>query len=637
MLNTAEAVSPSHPDKVCDVISDSILDECLKQDPDSRVAIEVLGGHGIVTVSGELTTKAFVDVHEIVQNVVGNKYGVQVNIVKQSPQIAQGVDKGGAGDQGIMIGYATRENAEMIPQELYLARSLCKFLYRRFPEDGKTQITLNENNEIKAIVASFCNVPSEQLGLAVRDWLGVKPRSKDMEIHVNPAGDWTQGGFEADTGLTGRKLACDNYGPQIPIGGGASCVDGETEYLGEDLLWHKIKDYKKGKIAEWTETGKIKFVKPKYIVSKNKENLYELKSQKSLSILCTINHRIPYITSKNNLQIKTLRELIDQTHISIPTYFYGFKGKGIELTDDEIRLQVAFCADGSIARKKGRLRIKKSYKKNRLVELLEKTDTAYSIGKAKERAEGYDYYYFKPPILEKSLYKCFKDINEHQAEVIAFEVLQWDGDRKGCFRTTNKVDADFVQFLFSVNDKISAHIIIDDRIGRFRNGYTTKSICYSVNRGRLKTVGTRRKNGNHIIPVFKKTDTVYCFTVPSSLWIMRRDNKICVTGNSGKDSSKVDRSAAYKARQLAVRLLRDHPEAQQAIVKLAYAIGVAKPVMASGMLLITETDRWEEIELPITDELTPKGIIDSLNLKTPIYSKVAEWGAYGNGFAWDNP
>ena len=95
-MKTAESASPMHPDKICDRISDAILDACLEQDPNSRVAIETMGGHGIITITGELTTEAFVDMREIAQRIAGTQYGVQVNVVRQSPEIAQGVDTGGA-------------------------------------------------------------------------------------------------------------------------------------------------------------------------------------------------------------------------------------------------------------------------------------------------------------------------------------------------------------------------------------------------------------------------------------------------------------------------------------------------------------------------------------------------------------
>ncbi|MFA5211415.1 MAG: methionine adenosyltransferase domain-containing protein [Patescibacteria group bacterium] len=221
MYKTAECVTPKHPDKICDIISDSILDECLKQDPNSRVAIETMGGHNIITITGEMTTNAYVDIPEIVKNIIGEKYGIQTNIVKQSSEIAQGVDTGGAGDQGIMVGYACNENESFIPQELFLARDLCKFIYKKHAEDGKTQITLDDEDKIKTIVASFCGLNSENLGKIIQEWIVNKKISSDIKIFKNPAGDWNIGGFAADTGLTGRKLAVDNYGPQIPIGGGA--------------------------------------------------------------------------------------------------------------------------------------------------------------------------------------------------------------------------------------------------------------------------------------------------------------------------------------------------------------------------------------------------------------------------------
>jgi len=250
MLKTAECVTPKHPDKVCDQISDAILDACLEQDKDSRVAIETMGGHNLITITGELTTKAYVNVPEIVRSIVGDRYGIQTNIVKQSPEISSGVDTGGAGDQGIMVGYACRENEEMIPQELYLARSLAKYIYEKHQEDGKTQITLDKDMVITDVVASFCNVDNETLTKLILEWLsGKKFLHQEMSIYANPAGDWSQGGFDADTGLTGRKLAVDNYGPQIPIGGGAfsgkdaSKVDRSGAYMARKIAVDYLKKF----------------------------------------------------------------------------------------------------------------------------------------------------------------------------------------------------------------------------------------------------------------------------------------------------------------------------------------------------------------------------------------------------------
>ncbi len=224
-MKTCEIVSPKHPDKLCDQISDAVLDACLAQDPESRVAIETKGSHGIITVSGELTTKAFVDIPKIVKSIVGEEYGIQVNIESQSPEIARGVDTGGAGDQGIMIGYACDENEQMVPTEFYLTRLLCKFLYEKYPYDGKTQITINDDRTINTIVASFQNTTTEELRESVFEWLtqiDIAWQGKEPpQVLCNTAGEWKKGSFAADTGLTGRKIVVDAYGPQIPVGGGA--------------------------------------------------------------------------------------------------------------------------------------------------------------------------------------------------------------------------------------------------------------------------------------------------------------------------------------------------------------------------------------------------------------------------------
>jgi S-adenosylmethionine synthetase len=232
-LRTAESVSPKHPDKICDRISDALLDAHLAQDPLARVAIDVAGGHGTVFVTGEVTSKAKnVDVEKIVKRVAGDVQ-VIIHIAAQSPEIAHGVDTGGAGDQGIMVGYATSETAELLPLEYVLARSLNQFLYKRWPYDGKTQVTTNKAT-IESVVASFQHAKQAELKEAVVEWIktqniatylnsggvaGHIPEPR-VRLHINPAGDWDQGGFDADAGLTGRKLAVDNYCPRVPIGGG---------------------------------------------------------------------------------------------------------------------------------------------------------------------------------------------------------------------------------------------------------------------------------------------------------------------------------------------------------------------------------------------------------------------------------
>lgn len=246
---TAESVSPKHPDKICDQISDAILDAYLAGDPDARVAVETVGGHGKVFVVGEVTSSEHPDVEPIVKRIAGDSVEVEVRLVKQSPEIARGVDTGGAGDQGIMVGYACAETPEHLPLEVVLSRKLNQHLYEKWPFDGKTQVTLKEG-KIVAVVASFQNAPAEELRAEIYTWAKNEPSATltdDCDIHANPAGDWDQGGFDADTGLTGRKLVVDNYGPRIPIGGGCfsgkdpSKVDRSAAYIARRIALDYLK------------------------------------------------------------------------------------------------------------------------------------------------------------------------------------------------------------------------------------------------------------------------------------------------------------------------------------------------------------------------------------------------------------
>jgi len=235
---TVESVTSGHPDKVCDQISDAILDECLKQDSKSRVAIETFGGHGIVVICGELTSNAKVDFKEVAKKVyhdIGYTQDLRflINVVQQSPDIAQGVDVGGAGDQGIMYGFASNETPEYLPKGIVLVHKLAKGLEILRKEnivswlkpDGKTQVTIL-NEKLKTILVSTQHdesVSQEEIKKVLTEKL-IKPivgDITDVEILVNPTGRFVQGGFEADTGLTGRKVMVDTYGGLISHGGGA--------------------------------------------------------------------------------------------------------------------------------------------------------------------------------------------------------------------------------------------------------------------------------------------------------------------------------------------------------------------------------------------------------------------------------
>lgn len=213
IYKTAECVSPAHPDKLCDQISDLILDACLEQDPDSRVAMETMGGHGQIYLTGELTTAADVDIQQCVSQVlIDNRYDpsdykIFTNIVSQSPDIARGVDTGGAGDQGIMVGYATRESEQLIPLELALARELLKRLWYTFDDarDAKSQISLLDG-KIRVIVLSAERISKHLLREFVDEFIAGDGKGSmvhpGIQVFINEAGDWSNGGFEADTGLT---------------------------------------------------------------------------------------------------------------------------------------------------------------------------------------------------------------------------------------------------------------------------------------------------------------------------------------------------------------------------------------------------------------------------------------------------
>jgi S-adenosylmethionine synthetase len=242
-IYTVESVTSGHPDKVCDQISDAVLDECLRQDPKSRVAVETFGSHGTLVIGGEVTTTAKVDYESIARKVYGdigydNKgLEVLVKVSEQSPDIAQGVDTGGAGDQGIMYGFATDETSEYMPKGVVLVHKLAKGLedLRRSGKfdwlrpDGKTQVTIDNGRVIKVLVSTQHSDLVDQVHISeeLRQSL-IEPvlgSAQGVEIFVNPTGKFVLGGFEADAGLTGRKIMVDTYGGLAPHGGG--CFSGK--------------------------------------------------------------------------------------------------------------------------------------------------------------------------------------------------------------------------------------------------------------------------------------------------------------------------------------------------------------------------------------------------------------------------
>lgn len=241
-LYTVESVTSGHPDKICDQISDAILDECLAQDTKSRVAAECLGSHGLLVIGGEITSNAKINFESLAHKIyadIGYNDNLKIitHITRQSPDIAQGVDTGGAGDQGIMYGYATNETEEFLQKGVVLVHKLTKGLeeLRKSKElswlrpDGKAQITINKKT-IQTILVSAqhdANISQAEIREALIEKL-IAPILDDIagiNILTNPTGKFVQGGFSADAGLTGRKIMVDTYGGLVPHGGG--CFSGK--------------------------------------------------------------------------------------------------------------------------------------------------------------------------------------------------------------------------------------------------------------------------------------------------------------------------------------------------------------------------------------------------------------------------
>ncbi|WP_409969688.1 methionine adenosyltransferase [Bengtsoniella intestinalis] len=278
---TAESVTEGHPDKLCDTISDSVLDACLQSDPHARVACETLATAGKIVVAGEITTKELPDIPAIISKTVCEtgygavQYEIEVLTHNQSRDIAGAVSKRnetGAGDQGIMYGYACNETAELLPLPVVLAHRLTKALTLSrvhgyidgLRPDGKAQVSVEYHGDqpvrVSAIVLScqhdedvdfheLCNTLREDV---IEPSIWEVPMDARTQILINPSGRFVEGGFEADTGLTGRKLMVDTYGGLAPHGGGAlSGKDGtKVDRSGAYMARYIAKNLVAGRLAD---------------------------------------------------------------------------------------------------------------------------------------------------------------------------------------------------------------------------------------------------------------------------------------------------------------------------------------------------------------------------------------------------
>lgn len=267
---TSESVTEGHPDKLCDTISDAILDAYIKQDKNSRVAVETFASGNEITIAGQVTSKGKVDIEELVRNKIKTvgfdnadidmdykTCNIHINITKQSQDIALGVDIGGAGDQGIMFGYASDETKEYMPLAINLAHQLAHRLtqvrkdgiIKYLRPDGKTQVTVEYEDDkpkrIETILISAQHNPEVEQETLIKDIKekvinAIIPRKmmdEKTKIYINPTGRFVIGGPLGDTGLTGRKIIVDTYGGYARHGGGAfsgkdpSKVDRSAAYM----------------------------------------------------------------------------------------------------------------------------------------------------------------------------------------------------------------------------------------------------------------------------------------------------------------------------------------------------------------------------------------------------------------------
>lgn len=353
------------------------------------------------------------------------------------------------------------------------------------------------------------------------------------------------------------------YGNLFPCftvySGYAGCVDADTEYF-NGREWRRIADYSEGdKVLQYTESGRAELVAPEQYHKYEADSLWHFKTKYGIDQCLSDEHNVPYITSKGNLyskQFKEVRESHNRNRCGFTGKFittFDFDGDGIDLTDCEIKLMCAIICDGSFygkyadypshsLYKRCRFHIKKDRKKEKLRELF--TECKISWSESESKAEGYTDFYTYAPRREKEFYEYWYNCNKRQLQIITENVLFWDGHvdaKRKSFSTTSKMTADFIQFCFSAcgyRSRISESNRVGQNYLTCGKFYLRKSIEYIVTFTKNNLTSMSSYHGEKAkIEKYDTTDGFkYCFTVPSHMWVMRRNGCIVVSGNSGKSS-----------------------------------------------------------------------------------------------------
>lgn len=347
--------------------------------------------------------------------------------------------------------------------------------------------------------------------------------------------------------------------------GYAGCVDADTEYF-NGKEWKRMSEYEAGESVlqfnKDTRTGEL--VQPLAYIKHPQSTLYHFKTKYGLDQCLSLDHNVLYETSRGNLKLKPFHEIIQQHEQSKGGFrgkfltTFNYSGIGIKLTDEEIRVMCAVVCDGSFNKNnqssRCEINLKKARKKERLERLLEEAGIEYR--KVESSVEGYHRYTFQAPLRAKTFDESWYECSQHQLQVIASEILNWDGNEDGTrrrFSTTNKQTADFVQFVFSATGSRTT-LSIQDRSGQSFDykgkQYTRKSVEYNLqitHRNKPQMGGFNTEAEKTRINPYPTIDGYqYCFTMPSGCLILRRNGRIFVTGNSGKTSCVAGMLAVFE-------------------------------------------------------------------------------------------